>query len=111
MKIEFISQQRETLLFLITNMAAMTSHGNQQYIFFEVKCTMMSNCHHLLTVTAKNYIKNHAFLFYSITQTVHLEVMTTMFFQCGNRVLLARMLLFLYWMMVSHNAIHVTYIL
>ena len=32
MKIELSSEQRETLLFLTTNMAAVTLHVNQQYI-------------------------------------------------------------------------------
>ena len=32
MKIEFSSQRREMLLFLITNMAAVTSRGNQQFL-------------------------------------------------------------------------------
>ena len=31
MKIEFSSQRREILLFLTTNMAAVTSHANQQW--------------------------------------------------------------------------------
>ena len=31
MKIEFSSQRREMLLFLTTNMAAVTSRANQQY--------------------------------------------------------------------------------
>ena len=31
MKIEFSSQRRETVLFLTTNMAAVTSRANQQY--------------------------------------------------------------------------------
>ena len=31
MKIEFSSQRREVLLFLTTNMAAVTSRANQQY--------------------------------------------------------------------------------
>ena len=31
MKIEFSSQRREMLLFLTTNMAAVTSHANQEY--------------------------------------------------------------------------------
>ena len=31
MKIEFSSQRREILLFLTTNMAAVTSRANQQY--------------------------------------------------------------------------------
>ena len=43
----------------------------------------------------------YRFFLSSITQTAHLEAMITMFFQCGDRVLLGRMLLFLYWMMVS----------
>ena len=33
MKIEFSSQRREMLLFLTTNMAAVTSRANQQYCF------------------------------------------------------------------------------
>ena len=32
MKIEFSSQRREMLLFLTTNLAAMTSCANQQYV-------------------------------------------------------------------------------
>ena len=32
MKIEFSSQRREMLLFLTTNMAAVTSRANQQYL-------------------------------------------------------------------------------
>ena len=33
MKIEFSSQRRETVLFLTTNMAAVTSRANQQFMF------------------------------------------------------------------------------
>ena len=36
------------------------------------------------------------FFLNSITRTAHLEAMTTMSFQYGGRVLLGRMLLFLY---------------
>ena len=38
MKIEFSSQRREMLLFLTTNMAAVTSHANQQY---KDSCTLI----------------------------------------------------------------------
>ena len=37
MKIEFRSQRREMLLFLTTNMAAVTSRLNQQYLFILLK--------------------------------------------------------------------------
>ena len=33
MKIEFSSQRREMLLFLTTNMAAVTSRASQQYMY------------------------------------------------------------------------------
>ena len=36
MKIEFSSQRREMLLFLTTNIAAVTSRANQQYDLFDV---------------------------------------------------------------------------
>ena len=39
MKIEFSSQRREMLLFLTTNIAAVTSPANQQCVFFPLSCS------------------------------------------------------------------------
>ena len=44
MKIEFSSQRRETLLFLTTNMVAVTSLANQQYNLR--KLDQLSTLHH-----------------------------------------------------------------
>ena len=40
-KIEFISQRRETLLFLTTNMSAVTSLANQHFVIIFVKCILL----------------------------------------------------------------------
>ena len=76
MKIEFSSQRREMLLLLTTNMAAMTSHANQQYIV-ACKCSEGSTegvrvsplAHTLKVKPSEMYVKRHATLSMIYSQT------------------------------------------
>ena len=64
-KIEFISQRRETLLFLTTNMAAVTSLANQQLIGVvpvNSECETPGNKPRLGATSLRCFLQNHDFL-------------------------------------------------
>lgn len=60
MKIEFSSQRRETVLFLTTNMAAVTSRANQQYNTSAAAVNKHKNTHNKTNTQSHNFWNQHS---------------------------------------------------
>ena len=82
-KIEFISQRRETLLFLTPNMAAVTSLANQQYYSVGIRSVMYFPLVHvsLLCIAFTTFY----YLYHSLVCDIHLTPISHQLHFCTDQ--------------------------